>query len=282
MKFTIDKLAKSVVKKDTLEQCSNEELRQLVNNYPYFGAAHLLLAKKSLSENNEQANAYLQKASLFFNNPLWLEYLVSDTGNAEIITADPIIKNNETQSSIVEEVKYEPTIASGKKEEMFPEEIETLPDNAEETMEDDKEADHVELPEFKIMPIDPAKTELTFEPYHTIDYFASVGIKFKEEASPKDKFSKQLKSFTEWLKTLKKLPESAISTTIETSIEQKVEQMAVESLEDREVITESMADVWLKQGNVTKAIEIYKKLSLLDASKRPYFAAKIEELKKIN
>jgi hypothetical protein len=41
-----------------------------------------------------------------------------------------------------------------------------------------------------------------------------------------------------------------------------------------------MAEVWKKQGNTAKAIDIYNKLSLLDPSKRVYFAAKIEELKK--
>jgi len=41
-----------------------------------------------------------------------------------------------------------------------------------------------------------------------------------------------------------------------------------------------MAEVWEKQGNAAKAIEVYTKLSLLDPSKSLYFAAKIEDLKK--
>ena len=57
-------------------------------------------------------------------------------------------------------------------------------------------------------------------------------------------------------------------------------QLAEHSLEDREVITEAMAEVWEKQGNASKAMEIYSKLSLLDPSKSVYFAAKIEDLKK--
>ena len=40
-----------------------------------------------------------------------------------------------------------------------------------------------------------------------------------------------------------------------------------------------MAEVWEKQGNPEKAIDIYNKLSLLEPSKSTYFAAKIEEIK---
>ena len=134
--------------------------------------------------------------------------------------------------------------------------------------------------EAQTKPVVEATSELTFEPYHTVDYFASQGIKFKEEEKPKDKFGQQLKSFTEWLKTMKRLPAQEIVKEVDAGAEKKVEQLAEHSIEDREVITEAMADVWEKQGNISKAIDIYNKLSLLNPSKSSYFAAKIEQLKK--
>ena len=81
---------------------------------------------------------------------------------------------------------------------------------------------------------------------------------------------------------MKKLSTAEIGATLDNKSEQKVEQMAASSLQDRDVVTEAMADVWEKQGHITKAIDIYNKLSLLDPSKSAYFAAKIEELKKLN
>ena len=123
--------------------------------------------------------------------------------------------------------------------------------------------------------------ELTFEPYHTVDYFASQGIKSVQDEKPTDRFGQQLKSFTEWLKTLKRLPAGEIEKKADTSSEQQVQQMAETSLKDDDVITETMADVWIKQGNKEKAIEIYNKLSLLNPSKSDYFAAKIEETKNL-
>ena len=56
--------------------------------------------------------------------------------------------------------------------------------------------------------------------------------------------------------------------------------MAALSLNGQNEETAAMAEVWAKQGNKIKAIEIYQKLSLQNPSKRAYFAAKIEHLKK--
>ena len=61
--------------------------------------------------------------------------------------------------------------------------------------------------------------------------------------------------------------------------EQKVQQLASHSLTQGEVVTEAMADIWIKQGNHAKAREVINKLSLLDPSKSAYFAAKLNELK---
>jgi tetratricopeptide (TPR) repeat protein len=139
------------------------------------------------------------------------------------------------------------------------------------------------LPAFKIEPFNPETAKLSFEPYHTVDYFASQGIKFREEEKPKDKFSQQLKSFTEWLKTLKKVPETTggSAPTATGPEDKKVTQLAAHSLTEGAVVTEAMADVWEKQGNHEKAIETYRKLSLLNPSKSAYFAAKIDHLKQL-
>ena len=126
------------------------------------------------------------------------------------------------------------------------------------------------------------ETVIAFEPYHTIDYFASQGIKLSAEEKPGDRLGQQLKSFTDWLKTMKKLPQSEIAKNMDSGLEQKVQTLAEHSLETREVVTEAMAEVWEKQGNREKAIETYNKLSLLIPAKSAYFAAKIEQLKKEN
>ena len=119
---------------------------------------------------------------------------------------------------------------------------------------------------------------LIFEPYHTVDYFASQGIKPPALESSNDRFGQQLKSFTDWLKVMKRVPLTEVTRQIPVEKEKEVAAMAVESLDDKQVWTEAMAEVWVKQGEKQKAVQVYRKLSLLDPSKSAYFAAKISEL----
>ena len=140
----------------------------------------------------------------------------------------------------------------------------------------------IKMPELKQTAQSESETALAFEPYHTIDYFASQGIKLSADEKPGDRLGQQLRSFTDWLKTMKKLPQSEIAKKLDSGLEQKVQTLAEHSLETPEVMTEAMAEVWEKQGNRERAIETYNKLSLLNPAKSAYFAAKIEQLKKEN
>lgn len=113
---------------------------------------------------------------------------------------------------------------------------------------------------------------ISFEPYHTIDYFASQGIKV--DIKTDDRLGKQLKSFTSWLKSMKRLP-----MTEEIVTDAQKDQPQDKSLEETNVITEAMAAVLLKQGKKDQAIAIFRKLSLLHPEKSRYFAAQIEQIK---
>ena len=129
----------------------------------------------------------------------------------------------------------------------------------------------------QLMPL--AEPIVLFEPYHTIDYFASVGIKFVQEENPQDKLGKQLKSFTEWLKVMRKLPQKNQEIVPDVAAEHQIQAIAAHSIKGKEVLTETMAEVLVKQGMREKAMEVYHKLSLLNPEKSAYFATKIEQLK---
>lgn len=117
-----------------------------------------------------------------------------------------------------------------------------------------------------------------FEPLHTTDYFASQGIKISEEAMANDNMGRQLRSFTQWLKTMKRLPGSMEQKMATANIDVKVEEMASRSNAGTEVLTEAMASAYLKQNKPERAREIYAKLSLLHPEKSSYFAALIEKI----
>ena len=113
---------------------------------------------------------------------------------------------------------------------------------------------------------------------HLVDYFASQGIKLSDDIPPADKLGKQLKSFTEWLKTMKKVHVAELENgSIQTDM--TIQNLAEKSNTEGEIVTEAMAEVFAQQGKTGKAIEVYKKLSLLNPLKSAFFAAKIEQLK---
>jgi hypothetical protein len=127
-------------------------------------------------------------------------------------------------------------------------------------------------------PTPAAEPALVFEPYHTIDYFASQGIKLTLEENPADSLGKQLKSFTDWLKVMRRLPQKDKEVIPDRVAEQAIQSFAAHSIEGRDVVTETMAEVLAKQGMRERARVVYEKLSLLNPEKSAYFAAKIEQL----
>jgi hypothetical protein len=122
------------------------------------------------------------------------------------------------------------------------------------------------------------KPVFTFEPFHTVDYFASQGIKLREEKLENDQLGKQVKSFTQWLRSMKKIYVEE-QNELPVLDEKQVVAIATESNQQTDVITETMAEVLGKQGKKAQAIDLYRKLSLLYPEKSVYFASRIDELK---
>ena len=326
METRFDALAEQVFKK-TLDNCHADEIRQLVNEFPYFTPAYLLLLRKLKMDSEEYRTVY-QKAILYNSDPLSFERFVNEKRfeQDERITNLPFIEKeaspatvidskpegqfeqyaNKKESEFIIEHASDLTTATSEEEINASPFIEPLQDekapaneggielqekNVHEELYDEEpvgttvstalpEESEVELKEIKwnlTLDSEP-KGVLSFEPYHTVDYFASQGIKLSQEDNTKDKFGKQLKSFTEWLKTMKKVHDPKLPTT-EAPVDITVQKLAEKSNKEEEVITEAMAEVFLQQGKTNKAKEIYEKLSLLNPSKSAYFAAKLEQIK---
>lgn len=205
--------------------------------------------------------------------------------------SDRLSENAETES----QVNAEETEIPGLEQKDLQTEKETIPikENErlyekniqnEETIESDGsniETERIKEDENEIAASDSqtnfSEEILAFEPLHAVDYFASQGIKIKEEALLNDKLGKQMKSFTDWLKSMKKLHPGKMPEQNEV-IEKIIQASAEQSNADAEILTEAMAEVLIKQNKNEKAIEMYQKLSLINPSKSAYFAAKIENI----
>jgi len=241
MKTAVQFFTRQLFDRNSIEDIELHEVHEIVRKYPYFIPARLLLDRVELRENSEEHN----NNALYFNNHLWYDYLLSAREVSDE-SEESLLPVTQVDSATV------PIAASGS-------DLETKPVVAAVS--------------------DPG--DITFEPYHTIDYFASQGIKLASTDLSKDKFGQQLKSFTEWLKSMKRLPAAEATVVPDVSAQQNVVKAAEHSIEEREVVTEAMAEVWAKQGNIEKARELYRKLSLQNPTKSSYFAAKIIDLNSI-
>ncbi len=80
MNSTVNEITKSITGRPSLFECSIDELQQLTSQYPFFAPAKFLLAKKMKENNSFLFEEQIQKASIYFQNPIWLDHLLNDTG----------------------------------------------------------------------------------------------------------------------------------------------------------------------------------------------------------
>lgn len=277
-----------------LENVGLSTVAQAAGKYPYCAALQYLLLKKMHDVKDPGYDRQAEKTVLFFPNyhrlyamveapaaprpepvaaPVIAE-VVQEVEIPEPAAAAPVVEEPGEESTVVEEAAVEEPIIEAAT-------LQEEPPLAEPALRTDlllKESP-IRIPTLK--DIQPQTDDLPiFEPYHTIDYFASQGIKLSQDWPSSDKFGRQLKSFTEWVRSMKKLPQAELEREMGDKIQgERIVAMAAGSVQAREVLTETMAEVLVKQGQKSSAIAIYQKLSLAHPDKSAYFAARIEQLK---
>ncbi len=132
--------------------------------------------------------------------------------------------------------------------------------------------------EFNKPVTEEAEIKIETEPLHAVDYFASQGIKI-DEKKEENLLDKKVHKFTDWLRQMKRINPQPVDLGTDSEEESFVANIAASSNQTKEIITESMAEVLVKQNKKDKAVEIYEKLSLLYPLKNAYFAAKIQQIK---
>lgn len=255
----------------------NDNLKEIIKNFPYFQAAHILFARSLNQSNNILFSKALKNASLYSGNRKLLFELV----------------NNEDKSTIASPIDEKTVEQSAKTEPNFIKEVETNASIGIETIAQIE--NHQEI-------IEVTQEEPIIEP--TISSQANP-------LPPAIHFSEEKDSFLGWLNKLNKNPEKNELVAIQPLISPKIEkeqvdnivdrfiqtdpriskpskaeffspiQMAKKSVEDNDmIVSETLARIYIDQGNIEKAIHIFRKLSLLYPDKSTYFTALILKLEK--
>ncbi|MGV3767830.1 MAG: hypothetical protein ACO1NW_16960 [Chitinophagaceae bacterium] len=308
MQTAVDEMVYRLLRKKSLAETSVQQLEDLVKDYPYFPLTRFLLARKALENNLPQSNEQQKMAAVYMPDVHWLQYVLHDgiaynegavaeeaeeeeeygENEATAFREETITEENPT--SIQEEYDLqqpawtEATIQDEPEEPVLDEEeLVAAPEAMEVPLPTDEGLDQT-IAELKAGPAKntvPEETAIPLDPYHSIDYFASQGIQLRNDDLNKDQMGRQLKKFTEWLKTMKRIPASESAADIDDATNQNIQNIAAHSITGTEITTEAMADVLVKQKRYDRAIEMYRKLSLQNPAKSTYFASLIEDLNKL-
>ena len=247
-----NRLFESLFNRDMSASDNTEFLLQLTKEHPYFTAAQFYLLQRT----DENSSAYYKQAAktaLLFNNPFWLSFQLDQTK-----------KRTAPDKAIEQDLSKDYDDEDGYNED------ESLPEIAPLNI-------NLKLDSFTDN--NTAEEDLLFQPLFTRDYFASQGIKLTDDILGSDKLGSQLKSFTSWLKTMKKLHIGQLLSEGTENSDSAIQNMAEKSNDKQEILTETMAEILIQQNRKDLAISLYRKLSLLDPAKSTYFAAKIDHLK---
>ncbi len=303
--FTQEKALQKLTGRVSVSDMNIEAIEEMVKRYPYFSPAQYLFSLKLKREKHPLATPQAMKTALFFSNPYWLQYQLNsfkEVPPTTFVEVEPVESNSTITNTTIPTIETVKTLMdnigtlntatnfdvivdanSGDYPQEAPVEYNSA--DAHKNNEDSKISSMLagHLADFK-KPVDlndTLESDNLNEKLHTIDYFASQGIKIDLNELPKDKLTTKLLTFTDWLKVMRKSKQERINSPKNVELENAVAEIAQNSVELKEVLTETMAEVLVKQGQIDKAIQLFIKLSFSNPEKTAYFASKIQQLKGI-
>ncbi len=234
---------------DSKEQTTH--LEELLQDYPYFQAAHSLYIKGLKNQNSHKYNKALKEAAARTTDRTILFNFISSEVFNEL--------NEETQKQ-VQEVVIENESSSENKEELQP--IETL------IIDQPLEFDRKEMHSFATWLALTSSKPLSQKRDQSKEEKAKKAE--DKEDHKRSKKTAQIEAFLQQKPKIK--PQKDYTPTIDINLST--------SIDEREIMTETLARVYLEQKNYDKAIQAYTILSLKYPEKNSFFAGQIRAIKK--
>ena len=300
---------------NSLEKNSVKELQKLVNDFPYFQSAHLLL---SLASKKWDASVYqksLKKTAIVVTNRSHLFNLIQ-----QFDLSNSVIEDSDHQKLVVEEVlepidstkelnilKATELLIENSDSEISETEIQQKSKlNAEEVLENEIAKQVVSAIVEKQM-LNLSDTQLVFnqnkEPENFTDWLRLIQ-KSNKQLSAENILDTNIENNTDIKTRLEKgkiiTQESALNkklknlALIDKIIENSPGQIKIKDdqkfyspehnakeslLENEHLVSETLAKIYALQGSVNKAVRAYEILSLKFPQKSAYFASLIQKLK---
>ncbi len=258
MSITRDQLIQFIEKPCLLKEQTIGELKEIVDEFPFFQSAQLLYTYNLYSQANFRYAGYLKTCSIYSTDRTVLYQLLQPApprAKDQVLTSQPEI--NDQEISDLFELAEENQITKTD----FPQ---LLAVQLSETESDD----------FDLLSFDQP------ESYYRLEEFSLISDDFDSQAqtgNTEPKLIEKVDLIDQFIK---------VNPTIQPRIENIQVRNELSLMKDNlgnendEFITETLSRIYLKQGHYQKAIDSFNRLSLKFPEKSVYFAQQIEEIKK--
>ncbi len=263
-----------------------EDLRKIQQKYPYFQLA-AMMTLKAIHQNNEAdyKSALAQVASIVYNREVLFNYLYPEYSNDLVVRSVKYKEDdkNKTSKPIVAKVEHSFKVVEKpqKPESLKAEDGEPIKTKAELMAEVNKRLKEIEYTKSKGQKQD-TKVSHKQEEKQEVDLINPTKAKLNK-TTPKAKTTKEIEPIDRGSALsiidsfIKKSPKINSPEDKDYQAEADLAKHSVE--ESFDIVSETMAELYLKQGYKSKAVKIYKKLILIYPEKSTYFAARISKLK---
>jgi tetratricopeptide (TPR) repeat protein len=236
---------------DQVSSNDKEALEEIVVQYPYFQLAHFLLAKAYNQEAAGKATDKVKKAAVYApDRGMLRKFLATKKLTQEYTTSPPA-------STTATKVKQADSLTAKSNPAAEP------------------KIDPPVLPIIDYQLVTPQEETQISLPSSGAPLAEEAGIETDNRKIKKLKQNEIIENF------IKAEPRISAAQA-KAKVEETGEDLSEKGLDSPAgFISENLANIMVKQGKFDKAIDIYEKLILKYPQKNAYFAAKIEELKKL-
>ena len=258
MSLSKDQLIQFIEKPGLLKEQTIAELKEVVDEFPYFQTAQLLYTYNLHAQANFRYAGYLKTCSIYATDRNVLYRLLQP----------------KTESNVVRIQHFSSEASSSEAPVLFELSDENQITETDFSLLTSASSTEAEIIDFDLLSFEQQdlsgwqdETESIFVQDENPVQDKLIDIKAEEKVDLIDQFIKVNPTIQ---------PRTDYSTPQNDSFELKEE----ESNENDEFITETLSRIYLKQGHYQKAIDSFKRLSLKFPEKSVYFAQQIEEIKK--
>lgn len=300
MNFNIEHIGLYLKDEEALKNADATALKNFVEQYPYSGLLQLLYCKYLHLNNDINLEQQLEKCALVVNDrkrvyellfqPALKEQLLEEQ-NSKNVSQEPVEEKTQEDPQLeIENTESEIVIAEEKQETIITEE--KLP-KVEEIKEKEQKKTLDELEQNILTEAVNASIQVDISEYQFEDQ-QETSETTNEEINENTDTEEQKRSFVNWFdktkKTVKKkkstsnliddfLKDSKNKEKIKPEVFSPSNMAKMSLVSNNQFVTETLATIYAKQGQIDKAIEIYQQLSLKNPEKKTFFASRIRFLK---